>query len=68
MGLLSGPPEATSMNPQKLPWIVTPAKAGVQKCPGGLDSRLRGNDREALFCTFYEALKILSITKNIDSL
>jgi hypothetical protein len=48
------------MNSQKVPTVVTPAQAGVQKCLKRLDSRLRGNDRKGHFLTFYEADKVES--------
>ena len=35
-----------------------PAKAGIQKCLKILDSRLRGNDANGRFQTFYEGIKI----------
>ena len=38
--------------------IVTPAKAGVQKTPERLDSRLRGNDGKKHFPTFCEFINI----------
>jgi len=44
------------VNPQKVSWAVTPAKAGVQKRSKRLDSRLRGNDRKSRIVTFYECI------------
>jgi hypothetical protein len=41
---------------QKVCWVVTPAKAGVQKPLKRLDSRLRGNDRKGLSPTFCETV------------
>jgi hypothetical protein len=49
---------------QKVPQVVTPAKAGVQKTLERLDSRLRGNDRKRRFSTFYELIKLN--TEDID--
>ena len=34
-----------------------PAEAGIQKCLKTLDSRLRGNDANGRFQTFYEGIK-----------
>ena len=35
-----------------------PAKAGIQKCLKILDSRLRGNDANGRFQTFYEGINV----------
>ena len=41
---------------QKVPIVVTPAKAGVQDFLNFLDSRFHGNDRKERFLTFYESV------------
>ena len=46
------------MNSQKVPTVVTPAKAGVQKFLDFLDSRFHGNDGKGRFPTFCEFIKI----------
>jgi len=43
---------------QKVSKAVTPANAGVQKWLISLDSRVRGNDENGLFLTFYEFVKL----------
>ena len=43
---------------QKVSKAVTPANAGVQKCLIFLDSRVRGNDENGSFLTFYEFVKL----------
>ncbi len=44
------------MNPKKVQGPVIPAKAGIQKYLKTLDSRLRGNDANGRFMTFYETV------------
>jgi len=48
------------MRSQKVPIVVTPAKAGVQNFLNFLDSRFHGNDRKGRFRTFYEAINSAS--------
>jgi hypothetical protein len=48
---------------QKVPQVVTPAKAGVQRTLERLDSRLRGNDRKGRFPTSYEAVNVVALYK-----
>jgi len=42
---------------QKVNWIVTPAKAGVQNVLKYLDSGFRRNDKFYGFSTFYESIR-----------
>jgi len=53
------------MRSQKVPQIVTPAKAGVQKSLQRLDFRFRGNDRERGFLACYEFIKVRAPAKHI---
>ena len=49
------------MNSKKVSKAVTPANTGVPFCRGGmisLDSRVRGNDENGSFLSFYEFVKI----------
>ena len=46
------------MVPQKVPKPVIPSKAGVHKHLIILDSRVRGNDENEWFLTFYEFIKV----------
>ena len=43
---------------QKVPQVVTPAKAGVQKFSVFLDSGFHRNDREGRFRIYYEFIKV----------
>jgi len=45
---------------------VTPANAGVQKWLISLDSRVRGNDENGSFLTFYEFVNLHSRKAQID--
>ena len=45
-------------NSQKVRNSVMPAKAGIQNYLKTLDSRLRGNDANGRFKTFYETINV----------
>jgi len=49
--------KAKKMVSQKVSWVVTPAKAGVQKILKSLDSGFRRNDKFCGVSTFYEIIK-----------
>jgi len=56
--LINGRDVSSKMSSLEVPKSVTPAKAGVQKWLIPLNSRLRGNDENCCFLTFYECINL----------
>jgi len=49
---------------QKVSWVVTPAKAGVQNILKKLDSGFRRNDEFYGISTFYELINVVLFSLN----